>query len=56
MFEINRIMGTTEYIGGMPQSNGRSYEEIMEASGSYYDPGAGTNTMAALRALYGMTM
>jgi hypothetical protein len=35
----------------MPQANHRSYDEIMAAFGSYYDPGDGTNTMAALKAV-----
>uniref|UniRef100_UPI003F6E49E6 RHS repeat domain-containing protein n=1 Tax=Dyadobacter sp. TaxID=1914288 RepID=UPI003F6E49E6 len=48
------LICATEYLEGLPQASHRSYEEIMAAFGSYYDPSAGTNTMAALKALYGV--
>ncbi|WP_291200382.1 FG-GAP-like repeat-containing protein [Dyadobacter sp.] len=45
------LICATEYLEQMIQ--GRSYEDILAAVGDFYDPNAGTNTMAALKALYG---
>ncbi|OJV19707.1 MAG: hypothetical protein BGO21_21840 [Dyadobacter sp. 50-39] len=45
------LICASEYLDQM--SNGRSYEDISAAVGDFYNPNAGTNTMEALRALYG---
>jgi hypothetical protein len=47
------FVGSVEYIDQLPGGQNRSYEQILNEIGEFYDPKAGTLTESALKKLYG---